>query len=151
MSRGEQAEEEDLTVHDPMSLAPWDLFRPVLVGAALVVTAALPMVILFAVSIHRMLEEQYAGLAEPGLMSGLYKSSFLVVNLYGASLQPWMLFGMALIFFSIGRFFTTIVGFVEARRMVIVEGVEAISEIGALKRAEQTGLNGQNTVAAVKA
>ena len=151
VSRGEQAEEEDLTVHDPMSLAPWDLFRPVLVGAALVVTAALPMVILFAVSIHRMLEEQYAGLAEPGLMSGLYKSSFLAVNLYGASLQPWMLFGMAFIFFSIGRFFTTIVGFVEARRMVIVEGVEAISEIVALKRAEQTGLHGQNTVAAVKA
>ena len=29
---------------------------------------------------------------------------------------------------SIGRFFTTIVGFVEARRMVIAEGTEAISE-----------------------
>ena len=66
--------------------------------------------------------------ADPGAMSGLFKSSFLAVNLYGTSLQPWMLFGMALILFAIGRFFSTIVGFVEARRMVIAEGTEAVSE-----------------------
>ena len=36
--------------------------------------------------------------------------------------------GMGIIVFSVGRFFSTIVGFVEARRMVIVEGTEAIAE-----------------------
>ena len=61
-------------------------------------------------------------------MSGLFKSSFLSVQLLGASWQPWMLFGMALILYAIGRFFTTIVGFVEARRMIIGEGTQAIAE-----------------------
>ena len=39
-----------------------------------------------------------------------------------------MLFGMGIILFSVGRFFSVIVGFVEARRMVMVEGNEAIAE-----------------------
>lgn len=139
VARGEKAEVEDLTIHEPMSLAPWNLFRPILVGAALVVSATLPIAILFAVSIHRMLGEQFAGLGDPGTMSGLFKSSFLAVNLYGASLQPWMLFGMALIFFAIGRFFSNIVGFVEARRMVITEGTEAIAEAVASRDREKVG------------
>ena len=120
--------EEDLTVYEPMALAPWDLFRPLVAGVAIVVSATLPIAILFAFSVHRMLGEQFAGRGDPGATSGLFESSFLGVNLYAASLQPWMLFGIALILFSIGRFFTTIVGFVVARRMVITEGTEAISE-----------------------
>ena len=127
-ARKEEVEEEDLTVYEPMALAPWDLFRPLVAGVAIVVSTTLPIAILLAVSTHRMLGEQFAGRGDPGATSGLYESSFLGVHLYAASLQPWMLFGMALILFSIGRFFTTIVGFVEARRMVIAEGTEAIAE-----------------------
>ena len=127
-ARNEEVEEEDLTVYEPMALAPWNLFRPLVAGAAIIVSATLPVAILFAVSIHRMLGEQFAGRGDPGAASGLFESSSLGVQLYGASLQPWMLFGMALILFSIGRFFTTIVGFVVARRMVIAEGTEAIAE-----------------------
>ena len=139
-ARREEVEEEDLTVYEPMALAPWDLFRPLVAGAAIIVSATLPVAILYAVSIHRMLAEQFAGRGNPGATSGLFESSFLGVNLYGASLQPWMLFGMAVILFSIGRFFTTIVGFVEARRMVIAEGTEAIAEAVALSRKEKVGV-----------
>ena len=39
-----------------------------------------------------------------------------------------MLFGMGIILYSVDRFFATIVGFVEARRMVMVEGNQAIAE-----------------------
>ena len=114
-------------MYEPMSLAPWNLLRPLLVGAAIVVSATLPIAVLLALSIHWMLGEQFAGLGGPGAMSGVFKDSFLAVRILGATLQPWMLFGMALIFFAIGRFFATIVGFVEARRMIIQEGTRAIA------------------------
>jgi len=134
--RAPDDEEEDLTVYEPMSLAPWDLFRPLAAGVAIVISATLPLVILLAISTHRMLEEQFAGLGIPGATSDSYESAFLVTNLLGASWQPWMLFGMGIILFAIGRFFSIIVGFVEARRMVIVEGTEAISDAVASRRTE---------------
>ena len=137
VARGERPEAEDLTLYEPMSLAPWNLFRPLVAGAAVAISAALPVVILLGVSIHRMLGEQFAGRADPGAASGLFESSFLATNLLSASWQPWMLFGMAIILFAIGRFFSTIVGFVEARRMVIVEGTEAISEAVASGRIQE--------------
>ena len=137
LAQGEKPEEEDLTVYEPISLAPWDLFRPLAAGAAIVLSATLPIAILFAVSVHRMLGEQFAGFGSPGSTSGLYESSFLGVQLYGASLQPWMLMGMGIILFAVGRFFNTIVGFVQARNMIIREGAEAISEAVTADRVAQ--------------
>ena len=75
-----------------------------------------------------MLGEQFAGEGTLGATSDLFESAFLATNLLDASLVPWMLFGMGIILFSVGRFFSTIVGFVEARRMVTAEGTEAIAE-----------------------
>ena len=114
--------------YDLMELAPWNLFRPLLVGVVIVVTGTLPAVTFFAWSLDRMLGEQFAGAAVAGATSRLYESSFLANNLFGASLTPWMLFGMGIILYSVGRFFSTIVGFVEARRMVMIEGNQAIAE-----------------------
>ena len=128
-ARGETPEEENLTLDEPMALAPWDLFWPLSVGAVIVISGTLPVVILQAWSIHRMLGEQFAGAGTLGATSGLYESTFLATNLFGASLVPWMLFGMGTILFSVGRFFSVIVGFVEVRRMVMVEGAEAIAEV----------------------
>lgn len=124
----DEDEEEIPIIYEPMALAPWNLFRPLLVGVAVVISGTFPVAILHGWSIHRMLGEQFAGAAVPGATSGLYESTFLATNLFGASLTPWMLFGMGIILFSVGRFFSTIVGFVEARRMVMVEGNEAIAE-----------------------
>ena len=135
IARGERPEEEDLTLSEPMYLAPWNLLVPHLVGLAVIVSTTLPVIILYAVSIHRNFVEQFAGRGEAGAMSGLFKSSFLSVQLFSASWPMWMLFGMALILFAIGRFFATIVGFVEARRMVTEEGTQAIAEaVGADSR-----------------
>ena len=132
VARGETAsdeEEEEIPIFDdPMALAPWNLFWPLLVGVAIVVSGTFPVAILHGWSIHRMLGEQFAWAAIPGATSGLYESSFLAANLFGASQAPWMLFGMGIILFSVGRFFSVIVGFVEARRMVMVDGNEAIAE-----------------------
>ena len=75
-----------------------------------------------------MLGEQFTGAGTLGATSDLFESAFLAANLFDASLVPWMLFGMGIILFSVGRFFSTIVGFVEARRMVTAEGTEAIAE-----------------------
>ena len=83
-----------------------------------------------------MLGEQFAGAGVAGATSDLFESSFLASNLFGASLTPWMLFGMGIILFSVARFFTTIVGFVEARRMVMVEGNQAIADAVASPTAE---------------
>ena len=128
VARGEKPEAEDLTVYQPMALAPWNLFWPLLLGALVVVSGALPIGILHGWSIHRMLGEQFTGAGTLGATSDLFESAFLAANLFDASLVPWMLFGMGIILFSVGRFFSTIVGFVEARRMVTAEGTEAIAE-----------------------
>ena len=127
-AKGEEVEAEDLSVDEPMALAPWDLLRPHLVGLAILVSAALPVIILYAISIHRNLVEEFAGNGLAGATTGLFKSSFLSVRLYDASWQPWMLFGMGLILYAIGRFFTAIITFVELRTMVIEEGTITIAE-----------------------
>ena len=121
-------EKEDLTLHEPMSLAPWSLFRPLVVGVVVVITATLPIIILLALSTHVTLEEQFAGLGSVGAMSDAFKDSFLSAQILGATWQSWMLLGMGIILFAIGRFFSTIVGFVQARYMIIQEGTEAIAE-----------------------
>ena len=145
-SRGEKVEEEKLTLDEPMALAPWDLLRPHLAGLAILVSATLPVIVLLAISIHRNLEQQFAGLGESGAASGLFKSSFLSVQLFGASWQPWMFFGMGLILFAIGRFFSTVVSFVEARRMVIEEGTSSIAEAVSAKAAAPVKARRQRTV-----
>ena len=140
LARGEKAQEgenEELSGFRVMDLAPWNLFLPLLAGALVVVSGTLPVVILYGWNIHRMLGEQFAGAGAVGATSGLFESTFLATNLFGASMVPWMLFGMGVILFSVGRFFTTIVGFVEARRMVIVEGTEAIAEAVMSKAAQE--------------
>ena len=57
-------------------------------------------------------------------------------RLLGASWQPWMLAGMGLILFVNGRFFSTVVGFVVARRLITTEGADAISTAIATGRTE---------------
>ena len=136
-AQGQRPEEEDLTVYEPMALAPWNLFIPLAVGAAVAISATLPVIILLAIFIHRRLGEVFVGLAGPNVVSDRFETAFWATNLFGASWQPWMLAGMGLILFAIGRFFSTIVGFVLARRVIITEGTDAISTAIAPTSAEQ--------------
>ena len=127
-SADDDDDEDEIGQYDLMELAPWNLFRPLFLGLLIVISGTLPVVVFYGWSINRMLGEQFAGSGAAGATSDLYESSFLANNLFGASLTPWMLFGMGIILFSVGRFFSTIVGFVEARRMVMIEGNQAIAE-----------------------
>jgi len=136
-AQGRRPEEEDLTVYEPMSLAPWNLFIPLAAGAVVAISATLPLIIFLAIFIHRRLGEVFAGLAGPDVVSDRFETAFWVTNLLGASWQPWMLAGMGLILFAIGRFFSTVVGFVVARRVIITEGTDAISTAVAPTSAEQ--------------
>ena len=136
-AQGQLPEEEDLTVYEPMSLAPWNLFFPLAVGAVVAISATLPVVILLAIFIHRRLGELFAGLGGPNIVSDRFETAFWATNLFGASWQPWMLAGMRLILFAIGRFFSTVVGFVVARRLIITEGTDAISTAIAPASAKQ--------------
>jgi hypothetical protein len=106
---GDDAGDEEEPGWEPMALAPWNLFWPLALGAAIVVTGTLPVVIFHSWSLHRMLGEQFAGAGAAGATSSLFESTFLATNLFGASLMPWMLFGMGVILFAVGRFFSTIV------------------------------------------
>ena len=135
-AQGQRPEEEDLTLYEPMSLAPWNLFMPLAVGAVVAISATLPVIILLAIFIHRRLGEVFAGLAGPDIVSDKFETAFWATNLLGASWQPWMLAGMGLILFAIGRFFTTVVGFVVARRLIITEATDAISTAIATGRTE---------------
>ena len=137
LNEGDEEDDEIPIIDEPMALAPWDMFRPLLVGVVVVVTGTLPVAILHGWTIHRMLGEQFAGAAAAGATSDLFESTFLATNLFGASLVPWMPLGMGIILFSVGRFFSTIVGFVEARRMIMVEGAEAIAEAVTSGRGER--------------
>jgi hypothetical protein len=121
-------DDEESSGFDLMQLAPWNLFRPLVLGVLTVVSGTLPVVIYHAWSINRNLNEQFADSGIAGATSDIFETSFVATNLFGASLAPWMLFGMGIILFSVGRFFSTIVGFVEARRMVMIEGNQAIAE-----------------------
>ena len=90
-AQGQLPEEEDLTVYEPMSLAPWNLFFPLAVGAVVAISATLPVVILLAIFIHRRLGELFAGLGGPNIVSDRFETAFWATNLFGASWQPWML------------------------------------------------------------
>lgn len=137
VAKGKKAEEEDLTVYNPMALAPWDLFRPILLGGAVAISATLPIIILLSIFTHQRMEQVFLGLGGPESFSDRFETAFWATNLIGASWQPWMLFGMGIILFAIGRFFNTIVGFVQARRMIIAEGTEAIAEAVAARNMEK--------------
>ena len=120
-------DDDDIEILEPMQLAPWELMRPHLLGMVFIVTATLPIIVLEAISINNLFTEQFAGRGPGEMMSGLYESSLLSFRLYDASFGPWMMFGMGLVLFAIGRFFSTIVGFVQARMMIIGEGTQAIA------------------------
>ncbi len=113
----------DLSPPDPMTLFPKRLFAGVLVGFAIVVTATVPLawpfrIGTFDVFIGLNLTTDAAAQAASSLERSL---EHLIL--------PYKLAGLAVIFFSIGRYFTTIIGFVRGRKAIVTEGVGAIATV----------------------
>jgi len=116
---------------DPLSLAPWRLFLPLLAGALIVASATVPLAVWRVSATLTYLVEQFADRAG----SAAFQSALLTERVLEHSILPWKLFGMGLMFFAIGRFFSTIIGFVRARRQIIDEGVTALVALDAERRA----------------
>lgn len=84
--------------------APFKLFIGILVGVEIALLGTFPL-ILFRIGTH---------------LTGMTTAA----NMYKAFIGPWVSVGIGLIFFMIGMFFSTIVGFVKGRRAIISEGVQ---------------------------
>lgn len=105
---------------DPMKLFPKKLFAGIIAGVVIVITAMIPLswplrIETFATFIGANLGTDLVARAALSLERAL---EHLIL--------PYKLAGLAVIFLTIGRYFTTIVGFVRARKAIVSEGVAAI-------------------------
>ncbi len=89
----------------PLKLSPIKLFIGLIIGAFIVLLGTLPLAIL-------RISYQFQGLTQ---------NQLIIEHLIG----PIVSLGVAIIFLMIGLFFSTIVGFVKARKAIISEGVES--------------------------
>ncbi len=106
---------------NPMKLFPRKLFMGILVGFLVVVTATFPFgwplrVGTFAVFLGENLTTNLA--AQSALSLERFLEHFIL---------PYKLTGLAIIFYAIGRYFTTIIGFVRARKAIVGEGIASIA------------------------
>ncbi len=111
----------EMPTMNPMKLFPKKLFMGILVGFLVVVTATFPLgwplrVGTFPTFLGANLTTNVA--AQSALSLERFLEHFIL---------PYKLTGLAIIFYAIGRFFTTIIGFVRARKAIVTEGVAAIA------------------------
>lgn len=129
-AQGRRVKPLDLPQVDPARLFPRKLFVWILVGAVLVVTATFPLawplrVGTFPLFLTADIE------ADASAQAALALERFLE-----HLILPYKLVGVGIILFAIGRYFTTIVGFVRARKAIVLEGAGAI--VASQKRPEPT-------------
>ncbi|MCK5303695.1 MAG: hypothetical protein KAJ72_00480 [Candidatus Heimdallarchaeota archaeon] len=105
--KGEKIEDNtiSMTTSKPLQLAPKKLFWGILVGGLITLSGTLPFAVL------RMINTT--------------QGSIQMANTFEHIIGPWVSTGVGLIFLMIGLFFSTIVGFVNARKAIITEGVES--------------------------
>ena len=121
--RGVPSEEEQAVEKKEglLALAPRGLFVGMLIGAAIIVTGTFPLALLRIANTEVFLMEMLAGRTESTAFQVGKQTQLMLEHFIG----PWVAVGNGLIFYYIGRFFSTIVGFVQARRQIISEGVES--------------------------
>ncbi len=101
------------------------LFAPLLLGALIMISTTFPLV----VPIHVSLQTQWRDAMEAG--DDLTASELShQMSILGALREPWNFIGMGLVFFAIGRFFGTIIGFVQARMVILSEGASSLVSLG---------------------
>lgn len=119
-SKEEKAEDSTL---DPMSLAPRKLFLGIIIGVVIVVIGTFPLALLRMANTETFLVELLAERTDSAAFQVSKQTQLMLEHFIG----PWVTVGVGLIFFSIGQFFSAIVGFVKARRQIISEGVESVA------------------------
>jgi hypothetical protein len=120
VAQGRKPKPLDLPPIDPMKLFPKRLFVGILVGVAVVVTATLPLAWPLRVETFGVFlgADLVANSAAQGALSLERTLEHLIL--------PYKLAGLGVIFYAIGRYFTTIIGFVRARKAIVTEGVASI-------------------------
>ena len=118
--RGRALSPLDLPALDPRKLFPKKLFAGILAGVAIVISATVPFAWPLRVG-------TFATFIGAGLGADLAaQAAFSLERALEHFILPYKLAGLAVIFFSIGRYFTTIIGFVRARKAIVSEGVAAL-------------------------
>lgn len=109
---------------DAMSRFGKRLFLPILVGALIMISTTFPLVL----PLHANLQLEH----RDALLAGDQAAADAVqtrIDVLSALREPWNFIGMGLIFFGIGRYFGTIIGFVQARRVVISDACGSLAAI----------------------
>lgn len=124
---------------NPMTLAPRGLFYGIMLGFAIILIGTFPLALIRIENTQVFLTELLAGRTETLAFQVSKQTQLMLEHFIG----PFVGLGNAIIFFFIGRFFGVIVGFVQARRAIISEGVEtavsySIEKRGASDSAEKS-------------
>ncbi len=106
---------------NPMSLVTRGLFYGMILGFAIILIGTFPLALLRIANTQTFLTELLAGRTDSIAFQVSKQTQLMLEHFIG----PFVGLGNAIIFFSIGRFFGVIVGFVQARRQIISEGVES--------------------------
>lgn len=109
------------SIISPMSFAPKKLFYGIVVGAVIIVLGTFPLALLRIFNTEIFLTELLAGQTSSAAFETAKQTQLMLEHFIG----PWVTVGVGLIFFSIGKFFSTIVIFVKARRIMMSEGIES--------------------------
>lgn len=122
VARGRTPKPLEMSSVNPMSLVPKKLFLGILAGWLVVVTATIPLawplrIGTFDVFLGANLASNVAA-----------QTAFSLEQFLEHLILPYKLAGVAIILFSIGRYFTTIVGSVKARKTIVAEGVSSVAE-----------------------
>lgn len=107
---------------DSMSLVPKKLFLGILVGFAVVVTAIIPLAWPLRIGTF----DAFLGMDLGSNVAA--QAAFSLERFLEHLILPYKLAGVAIILYSIGLYFATIIGFVKARKTIVAEGVSSVAE-----------------------
>ncbi len=105
---------------DPMKLFPRKLFMGILAGFAVMVTATFPLAWPLRVDTFGVF------LGSNLVTNPAAQAAFSLERTLEHLILPYKLAGLAIIFYAIGRYFTTIIGFVRARKVIVIEGAGSL-------------------------
>ncbi len=122
----------DMPTIDPMKLFPKKLFMGILAGFVVIVTATVPLAWPLRIGTFDVFIG--ANLTTNAVAQAAASLERIMEHL----ILPYKLAGLAVIFYAIGRYFMTIIGFVRARKAIVTEGVGSIAAYLAAATASPT-------------
>lgn len=107
---------------EAMKRFPTKLFAPLLLGTLILISTTFPLVV--PLHLNLQLQKRDADLA--GDVDAAADAG-VDIKVLASLREPWNFIGMGLVFFAIGKFFGTIIGFVQARRVIISDTCSSLA------------------------